>query len=108
MNKREIWVLDIPFKEGKEQRGLRPGVILIKTKLGLNIVVPLTENLQAQRFSNTIKIKKSKANGLKEDSVALLFHLQSLDKRRFVKRIGKLERKYFEEIKKEINKMFSD
>ncbi len=98
MKKGEIWVIEFPSKGQREQKGIRPGLVIVDTKTDLILTIPLTSNLQALRFPNTIEIKKSEDNKLEKDSVALLFHLQSLDKRRFIKKIGEVEKEYIEKV----------
>ncbi len=61
-------------------------------------MIPLTSNLKALRFDNTLKIIKSEQNKLDKDSIALIFHVQSLDRRKFIMKIGSLEKIYTEEI----------
>jgi len=68
------------------------------TKTGLIVTIPLTSNLQALRFPNTIEIKKSELNKLNKNSVALVFQLQSLDKKRFVRKIGEIEESHMKKI----------
>lgn len=55
------------------------------------ITIPLTSNIQVLRFPYTAEIKRSKRNGLDKDSIAMVFQMQSLDKRRFVKMVGELK-----------------
>lgn len=98
MNKGEIWIVELPFKNGREQRGKRPCIILGDSKIGMIITIPLTSNLQALRFPYTVEIKKSVQNGLEADSIALVFQIQSLDQRRFKNKIGTLEKSYIDKI----------
>ena len=49
----------------------------------VNIVIPLTSNIQALRFPHTIEIKPSKKNNLDSISVGLIFQIRALDKKRF-------------------------
>ena len=72
MKKGELWILKLPFTNGKEQRGKRPALILADTKTNLVIVIPLTSNPQALRFPYTLEIKKSKDTNLEKDSIALI------------------------------------
>jgi mRNA interferase MazF len=89
MKRGEIWIVEFPFANGKEQRGRRPCLVLAETKTDIVIVVPFTSNLYALRFPYTVEIKKSKENGLEKDSVALVFHVQALDRKRFVSKTKK-------------------
>ncbi len=107
MKKGEIWILEIPFVGGKEQKGRRPAVIVAESNINLVTVIPLTSNLSALRFNNTLKIDKSEKNGLEKDSIALIFHIQSLDKRRFIKKIGLLEKIYIDGLDKILKDYFN-
>ena|SRR3989344_9537453 len=91
MKKGEIWFLELPFKDGREQRGTRPCLILANTTTDMIVVAPLTSNIQALRFPYAVEIKKSEKNGLSSDSIVLVFQVQSLDKRRFINRVGIVE-----------------
>ena len=102
----ELWIIKLPFIEGREQRGTRPCLVLADTKTNMIITIPLTSNLQALRFPNTIEIKKSLQNGLEKDSVALVFHIQSLDKKRFVRKIGVIEKEYLDKIEDLLRRLF--
>ena len=98
MKKGEIWILDIPSANGREQQGKRPAIVLAESNTNLVTVIPLTSNLNALKFNNTLKIIKSEENRLDKNSIALIFHIQSLDKRKFIMKIGFLEKIYTDEI----------
>lgn len=91
MKKGEIWLVDIFPAGGHEQEGARPAIILADTKTSVVIIVPCTANLQALRFPHTIRIEPTKRNGLDLDSIALVFHVRAIDKRKMKSRIGTLE-----------------
>ncbi|MEK6874043.1 MAG: type II toxin-antitoxin system PemK/MazF family toxin [Nanoarchaeota archaeon] len=91
MKKGEIWLIKLPEKGGKEQTGIRPGLIISNTKTGMIITIPITSNIQALKFPHTIEVKKSNENGLEKDSILLIFQMQSLDKNRFIHKIGVLD-----------------
>lgn len=76
---------------GHEQSGIRPAIVLVLTKTSIAVVIPLTTNLDALRFTNTITIEATKRNGLTEASVALLFHIRAVDSRRIEQRCGCVE-----------------
>lgn len=69
------------------------------------LVVPLTSNKYALRLPHTFEIKKSWENNLNKDSIALIFQIQSLDRKRFINKIGSLEKSYMKEIKNKIKKL---
>ncbi len=105
MEKGEIWIVNLPPTDfGREQAGGRPGIFLADAEI-IGIVVPLTSNLLTLRFPFTLSIKPSSLNGLQEESVALIFQIRALDKRRFLKRIGKLESNALKSIDETIIKM---
>ena len=57
MKKGEIWLIELPSADGREQVGNRPAIIMAETGV-VNIVIPLTSNIQALRFPHTIEIKQ--------------------------------------------------
>lgn len=105
MKKGDIYLVEIPFLGGHEQEGTRPAIILADTKTPIIIVVPLTSNTDSLRFPFTLRIQNSKINNLKELSIALVFHVRSIDKSRLKKRIGSLEPKHVRELDKMIKKL---
>jgi Growth inhibitor len=87
------WV-DLPDRGGREQRGRRPAVIWQDTAafsgLPTILVIPLSSQQGALRFSGTALIQPSSANGLSLPSVALVFQIGACDVRRIEQRIGRL------------------
>ena len=69
------------------------------------IIIPLTSNLKTLKYSNTVKIKPSINNGLDKDSVALIFQIRALDKKRLLSKIGNLEKNYLDDIDKELKNL---
>lgn len=91
MNKGEVWLVELPQTNSHEQTGKRPVVILTGTESNIAIIIPFTSNLQALRFPHTIEVEPSKENGLTAKSIALIFQIIAIDKKRLVNKIGKLE-----------------
>jgi len=85
------WV-DLPTANGREQRGRRPAVVLQADDYGGDLpgvlVVPLTTARAAIRFAGTTLIRPTAENGLRQTSVALMFQLRAIDRRRIQERIG--------------------
>ena len=79
------WV-DLPAANGREQRGRRPAVIFQDDDYGgdlpVVLVVPLTTARAVMRFSGTTLIRPTVENGLRQASVALVFQLRAIDRRR--------------------------
>ena len=99
MEKGELWIVKFPSRKSREQSGIRPAIIITNTKTDLVLLIPLTSHLGAlEKLPYTIKINKSDINKLDKDSIALIFQLQALDKKRFISKIGNLEESYMREI----------
>ena len=104
MDKGEIWVVEFPKLDGHEQAGTRPAVVLAEV-FGIAVIVPLTTNLAALRFEHTISIKSAKTNGLSAESVALIFQVRAIDKKRLSRKIGNLEESYVKKIDEQLRKL---
>ncbi len=105
MNKGDIWLVEFPSSDGHEQAGTRPVIALADTEANIAIVVPLTANVQALRFPHTIEVKPSGRNGLNAISIALVFQVRALDKKRLKKQIGTLEEPLMKELDSFLKKM---
>jgi mRNA-degrading endonuclease toxin of MazEF toxin-antitoxin module len=74
--------MDLPPSAGHVQTGRRPGVVVqTRSSLPTVLVIPLTSQLNTLRFPGTVLVAKTPANGLRQDSVALIFQLAAVDKR---------------------------
>ena len=105
MKKSEIWLIELPSINGREQKGTRPAIIMSEAEASIAIVIPFTSNIQALRFLNTIEVKPSKQNGLADISVALIFHIRAIDKKRMIRKIGVLEEPIIREANEMLRKM---
>jgi mRNA interferase MazF len=98
----DIYWAEIPFRGGREQAGLRPVIITQDADYGGNLptvlVIPLTGNLLATRFAGTMLIQPNSENGLTQPSVALVFQIGALDRRRIRDRIGMLTPEVWNEL----------
>ncbi|MBV9850364.1 MAG: type II toxin-antitoxin system PemK/MazF family toxin [Armatimonadetes bacterium] len=77
---------------GHEQVGRRPAIVLqdhaYAGALPLVIVVPLTGATAASRFAGTLLLVPTAENGLRQESVALVFQVRALDRRDLGERLG--------------------
>ncbi|MEN9626453.1 MAG: hypothetical protein RL557_781 [archaeon] len=106
IKKGELWVVEFLAKKGKEQEGKRPAIIIADTITSLVLVVPLTSNREAlEKLLFTLFIEKSSINKLFNDSVALVFQLQAVDKKRLVSKISVLEEDYMGKIDATLKKL---
>jgi mRNA interferase MazF len=85
------WV-ELPPTTGHEQSGRRPAVIVqdeaYAGMLPVVLTVPLTTATSTVRFSGTLLIQASAENGLRQASVALVFQMRAVDRRRIGDRVG--------------------
>ena len=77
-----VWVeLPRPVSTGREQFGVRLAVILQDEsqfgRLPTVVVVPITGQKSALRFSSTLLIQPSQSNGLPSESVVLAFQVRN-------------------------------
>jgi mRNA interferase MazF len=88
----------------REEKGTRPAIAVQadEEQSPMLMVIPVTSSMGASRFAFTVEIQPSELNGLTLPSVAMVFQLRAIDsarerlrqRRRIVKKIGRLEPKY--------------
>lgn len=103
MQKGDIYYVEIPLSMGHEQAGLRPAIIVQASgieKLPTVLIVPLTSKLKAADFPFTFLIEPDHINNLDVTSVALVFQLRAIDKKRLKNKIGKIGWEKVEILKK--------
>ena len=90
----DVFTVEIPPSDGHEQAGTRPAIIVqapeFEDRLPTVLIVPLTSRLAAQAFPGTFVIYPDAENHLSMISVALVFQLRAIDKRRLKRKIGHL------------------
>jgi mRNA interferase MazF len=90
----DVYTVEIPASNGHEQAGARPAIIAqaphFGDRLPTVLIVPLTSRLTAQSFPGTFLIQPDSDNNLNTTSVALVFQLRAIDKRRVRRRLGRL------------------
>lgn len=102
----DIFLVEIPAVSGHEQSGLRPAIVFSESIANTVVVIPCTSNLESLRFSFTVLIHPTKKTGLKTETVGLVFQIRAIDKKRLIKRIGRLDSFAITDVKKLIRKMF--
>ena len=105
MRKGEIWFVEIPASNGREQEGLRPVVLVSEMEAQTAVVIPFTSNIQALKYPHTLEVAQTAKNGLKTTSVALIFQLRAIDLKRLKNRIGVLEKETMVDIEKLIKSL---
>lgn len=104
MKRGEIYWANLNPRSGSEQFGKRPVLILSNDIFNENmrwhsiIIVPIsTSDKQSQRGPTAISLPKGIA-GLKQSSVALCHQVTTLDRSKFIERIGTLSPSIITEI----------
>ncbi len=92
-----IWLVELTKTPsdivGHEEGKTRPCLIIVNNqKVGMTTIIPLTGNLNANRFPHTYTLKKSSKNGLTTDSIALIFQIRSLSYERFITYKGEIDK----------------
>lgn len=90
---------------GHEQTGTRPAIVFATTRTSIAVVIPVTGNRDALRFPHTVSIPTTRRNGLRHDSVALLFHIRAVDTRRIEQSLGRLAPDAIDEINKALRNL---
>jgi len=105
----EIYLADLNPTKGHEQSGTRPVLIMQNDILNKNlntvIVAPITSNLNAKGKLTTYFLPKN-TSCLKQDSIALLFQIRTLDKKRLQKKISALPKEEIFSIKEQLKFIF--
>ena len=72
----DLYWVEFPARGGHAQAGRRPAIIAqVPSTLPTVLIVPLTSQLNALRFPGTVLVKASQQNGLRHNSVAVVFQL---------------------------------
>lgn len=94
MNRGEVWTINLDPTIGAEIKKKRPCVIVnnnIIGKLPLKIIVPITNWVDIYAHADWhVKIISSPQNGLSKTSSADTFQVRSVDKKRFMHKLGHL------------------
>jgi mRNA interferase MazF len=101
----EIWDIYLSPTKGSEQAGRRPAVIIsgnvMNTYLQVVIVCPLTTSIK--NYKGNVVLEPTTVNGLKATSEILTFHIRSVSKERFDRKIGDITKEQLNEVKSSLN-----
>jgi mRNA interferase MazF len=102
------WI-ELPQGTGHEQSGRRPAVIVQDEAyaglLPVVLVVPLTTATSTLRFPGTLLIPPDTDNGLRQESVGLIFQMRAVDRRRIGNRLGAVSADVIAEILAVLDKL---
>lgn len=92
MKQREIWMADLNPVKGREQKGIRPVVIIsgnaMNDNLGICIVCPLSTRIK--NYAGCIVLRKNAVNGLTHDSEVITFQVRTISKDRLISKTGEI------------------
>ena len=104
----DIYLVEIPASGGHEQQGVRPAIIVQTSenieKVPTILVVPFTTQFKAANFPFTFVIEPDSTNNLASKSVALVFQLRAIDKKRLKNKLGNLSSKDVQTLKQYLEK----
>lgn len=90
----EIVIAELEPVKGSEQGGVRP-VLIVQNDISneyspITIIAPITSRIYDRNYPTNVFIKKTDS-GLDKDSTILLNQIRTIDKRRIIKKISKLD-----------------
>ena len=90
----DIYLVEIPTSGGREQQGVRPAIVVQTSenidKIPTVLIIPFTTQIRAANFPFTFVVEPDSTNNLTSVSVALVFQLRAIDKKRLKSKIGSL------------------
>jgi len=90
----DIYLVEIPASGGHEQQGVRPAIVVQTAenieKVPTVLIVPFTTQIKAANFPFTFVAEPDSTNNLTSTSIALVFQLRAIDKKRMKSKIGSL------------------
>ena len=107
MARGDVLLVGLPESDQREEKGNRPAIAVqadVATSPML-MIVPVTSSLNALRFPFTVRIEPSQLNGLTLPSVAMVFQMRAIDRKRIIRKIGELELDYLAQVDAEIWRM---
>ena len=107
LRKGDVCSVNLSGSVGHEQFGNRPAIVFATTDTSIVVVIPLSANLDASRFTHTVLLSPSKNNGLVKQSVAFLFHIRAIEARRIEKNSGHVDEKTLRKIDSGIRLLLS-
>jgi mRNA interferase MazF len=105
----EVYWVDFPKRDGHEQAGRRPSIILQDDSFASHspmvLVVPLTTRAAVTRYPGVVFVPADATNGLTVDSYALVFQFGATDRQRIQTRLGKVSSAILSEIYESLDKL---
>ena len=105
VNQYDVFLINLDPTIGHEIKKSRPCLIISPEEMNKNIetviIAPMTT--KSRNYPTRINI-----NFDKKDGFIVLDQIRTIDKLRFIKKLGKIDNKYIKEVKKVIKEMLVD
>jgi mRNA interferase MazF len=105
----EVYWVDFPKRNGHEQAGRRPSIVLQDDSFAgrspMVFVVPLTTRSGVTRYPGVVRVPADAMNGLTADSFALVFQLGATDRQRVGTKLGEVSPAILAEIYEALDKL---
>jgi len=88
---REVWVTNLSGTQGREQRGIRPVLVLKHFSKDLFLGVPITSKDKGKRWCEPIIF-----NDMQTISFCILSQVRVMDRSRVKRRVGKVSQDYLQ------------
>ena len=102
INQGEIWMVEFFPKVGSEIAKLRPAIVVSHNeinRLPLKTIVPITDwKKNYFHYPWMLKIEVDTLNGLSKTSAIDCFQIKNFSNKRFVKKIGEVDKKMMKKI----------
>lgn len=107
MARGDVFLVSLPDSDKREEKGNRPAIAVQTDVVNspMLMIAPVTSSLGALRFPFAVKIEPSEHNGLTLASVAMVFQMRAIDRKRIIRKIGELEQEFLTQIDAEIWRM---
>lgn len=107
MKQGEIWNTNINPVKGSAQAGFRPVVIISGNLMNkyLNVVITCPLTTKIKNYKGNVVLQPDSINKLKAISEILIFHIRSISKDRFTKKIGTISPEELTHIKKGLDEI---
>ena len=101
------FLVSLPNSDKREETGNCPAIAVQTDVVNspMLMVVPVTSSLGALRFPFTVRIEQLEYNGLTLPSIAMVFQMRAIDRKRIIRKIGELEQEFLTQIDAEIWRM---
>lgn len=100
MKQRDIYFANLNPIKGREQKGIRPVVIIsgnaMNNHLDVSIVCPLSSKIK--KYESCVVIPKNNLNNLKQDSEVISFQIRAISHNRLLNKIGEITHEQLEKI----------